>query len=163
MPITSEVLAAAPAGGLPRKVFLRLVDVIDRRGRDQNGQRSYVTSLSPGLRMLWATYLLDNEVLNGGLEQYFFNSSRWYTAEALQGLTLLRADDHKALLTEAIDAALIAVGGDLAFDHPCWHERYGQAHLPALQQLTRRYWDLPLLEPLQAAYIQAHPGQFATE
>jgi hypothetical protein len=29
--------------------------------------------------------------------------------------------------------------------------------------LTRRYWQLPLLEPLQAAYIQVHPSQFLTE
>jgi hypothetical protein len=55
--------------------------------------------------MLWGTYLLDNEVANGGLEQYFFNSSRYYTAEALDGLVLLAADEHEILLREAIGAA----------------------------------------------------------
>ncbi len=162
-PITREVLALGPPDALPRWVFLRLAELVYRRGRDREGERTYAASLSPGLRMLWGTSLLENEVFNGGFDRYFFNSSRCYTAEALDGLALLAAGQHELLLREAIDAVRSAVGGDLAFDDPCWRERFAAAEAPTLEPLTRRYWELPLLEALQAAYIQEHPLQFLTD
>ncbi len=113
--------------------------------------------------MLWGTYLLDNEVYNGGLDQYFFNSSRYYTAEALDGLAQLAAGEHELLLREAIDAVRSAVGGNLAFEDARWRERFAAVHVPSLEPLTLRYWALPLLEPMQAACIQENPLQFVTE
>jgi hypothetical protein len=64
------------------------------------------------------TYLLDNEVANRGLHQYFFNSSRDDTAEALEGLALLAASEHAIVQREAIDAVLIQVRDGLGFDDP---------------------------------------------
>lgn len=161
--ITRRVLAAGRAGDLPRLVFLRLVALVYGRGRDRADERAYVAALDPGPRMLWGTYLPDNEVFNGGFEQYFFNGSRSYAAEALDGLALLAAGQQELLLREAIDAVRAAVGGDLAVDDPRWRERFAAVQVPALEPLTRRYWSLPLLESMQAAYIQEHPLQFLTE
>ena len=163
-PITPELLASAAADRLPRMIFLRLVELIHNRGRDKPGQRAYVAALTPGLRMLWSTYELDNEVFNGGFHQYFFNDSRYYVTMALDGLAILGADEHRALLNRAIDEVQAAAGRGLGFDHPQWREHFGRAEVPpALEWLNRRYCDLPLLEPRQAAYIRAHPEQFVTD
>jgi hypothetical protein len=162
-PITPELLASAPAGTLPRTIFLRLVELIHNRGRDKSGQRAYLAALTPGLRMLWSTYELDNEVFNGGFHQYFFNDSRYDVTMALEGLAMLRADQHRALLNRAIDEVQPATGRGLGFYHPQWREHFGRAEAPpALEWLNRRYCDLPPLEPRQAAYIRAHPEQFVT-
>ncbi len=163
-PITPELLVSAAADTLPRTVFLRLAELVGNRGRDKPGQRAYVAALTPGLRMLWGTYELDNEVFNGGFHQYFFNDSRYYVPMALGGLTLLGADEHRALLSRAIDVVQAATGQGLGFDHPQWRGHFGRAEVPpALDWLDRRYCDLPLLEPLQAAYVRAHPEQFVTD
>jgi Domain of unknown function (DUF4375) len=163
-PITPELLASVAADMLPRTIFLRMVELIYNRGRDKRGQRAYVAALTPGLRMLWSTYELDSEVFNGGFHQYFFNDSRYYVTMALDGLAMLGADEHRALLNRAIDEVRAATGRGLGFDHPQWREHFGRAEVPpALEWLNSRYCDLPLLEPRQAAYIRAHLEQFVTD
>jgi hypothetical protein len=159
-----ELLASAAADTLPCTIFLRLVELIYHRGRDKRGQRAYVAALTPGLRMLWSTYGLYSEVFNGGFHQYFFNDSRYYVTMALDGLAMVGADEHRTLLNRAIDEVQAATGRGLGFDHPQWREHFGRAEVPsALEWLNRRYCDLPLLEPRQAAYIRAHLEQFVTD
>jgi hypothetical protein len=163
-PITPELLTSAAADTPPCTIFLRLVELIYNRGRDKPGQRAYAAALTPGLRMLWSTYGLDSEVFNGGFHQYFFNDSRYYVTMALEGLAMLGADEHRAPLNRAIGEVQAIAGHRLEFDHPQWREHFGRAEVPpALKQLNRRYYDLPLLEPRQAAYIRAHQVQFVTD
>lgn len=93
---------------------------------------------------------------------------RAYVAALTPGLrmlwSVLGADEHRALLNRAIEEVRAATGRGLGFDHAQWREHFSRAEVPpVLEWLDGRYWDLPLLEPRQAAYIQAHPEQFVTD
>ena len=162
--ITAASLHEVTADELPRVVFLRLIEVILKRDRDRAAQFAYVQSLSPGLQMLWGTTLLEEEVANGGFDQYFFNLSRCYADEAAAGLRLLDAPLHLELLTEAVAAVRAVVPPGLSFRDPGWRQAYVSAgDVTALKTLTYRYGEAPPLDPAQAAYIQRHPDQFLTD
>jgi hypothetical protein len=52
--------------------------------------------------MVYATWWVDAEVNNGGLNQYFYNPSGKFRVEALAGYKLIAATEHEKLMAEAI-------------------------------------------------------------
>jgi hypothetical protein len=61
-----------------------------------------VKSWTKGLQMLWATQLVDDEVNNGGFNQYFFNSSGQFAMEAIEGLELIGAHERAHIVRKAV-------------------------------------------------------------
>jgi hypothetical protein len=97
--LTLEILKALP----DEKLEGAVVDHI-RSKLDHNYEREYeiVTSLSKGFQIVHATWMVEGEVNNGGFNQYFWNSSGKFQAEALEGYKLLGATEHEKLMAEAI-------------------------------------------------------------
>jgi hypothetical protein len=60
--------------------------------------------LTPGQQILMPSNSLHGDVMNGGFQQYFYNSGSMFCHEALHGLRAMGADDHARLLERAIDA-----------------------------------------------------------
>ena len=65
-------------------------------------RKSGFTSLTLEQRHWIAVSMFDGEVNNGGLSQYFFNSSGDYWREALGGLEAMGAGERAAILKEAV-------------------------------------------------------------
>ena len=65
-------------------------------------QKSGFASLTPEQRHWIAVSMFDGEVNNGGLSQYFFNSSGDYWREALSGLEAMGAGERATILKEAV-------------------------------------------------------------
>jgi hypothetical protein len=61
-----------------------------------------VRRMSPGLRMLWSTDILDGEIHNGGFNQLFWNHNDLYAADAIEGFRLIGADEHARLVVDAL-------------------------------------------------------------
>jgi Domain of unknown function (DUF4375) len=115
------------------------------------------------MRMVWGVFMVDFEVGNGGFNQFFWNSSREYVEEARQGLRLIGAYEQAQLLDEAVarfeeHAAVLASfyerGTIEAFSESYDDDVFGD--------LDRRYSELDS-QPLQVAYIRAHPEQFTSD
>jgi hypothetical protein len=70
---------------------------------DQQEQYRRVDALSPGLKMLWGTWLVDGEVNNGGFNQFFWNSSGQFAMEAIEGFRVIGADEHAGLVEDAVE------------------------------------------------------------
>jgi hypothetical protein len=97
--LTPELLASLSADEVADAVVQHVhLRVAGAWGREAD----IIRSLPPGVRALYATWLVDAEVNNGGFNQYFFNSSGQYAGEALAGYELLGATDYAAVMQSAI-------------------------------------------------------------
>src|SRR5260221_13884751 len=63
---------------------------------------STLENLTMGQRALWAVEQLQMEIMNGGLEQYFFNSAGGTALEAAEGLSLFGLKKFEKLLAKAL-------------------------------------------------------------
>jgi hypothetical protein len=68
----------------------------------EDDESSVLQNLAPGVRAIYATYLVDAEVNNGGFNQYFYNSHGALAGTALAGYELLGAEDYAAVMRAAI-------------------------------------------------------------
>lgn len=98
--ITKNVLDSIPDNKLEQAI----IDfIIDEKIKDNyESEYKIVRSLSKGLQYVYATWLLEGEVNNGGFNQYFYNSAGDFKKEALEGLEHIGATENAKLLSEAI-------------------------------------------------------------
>lgn len=94
-----EVLGALPDDELPPAVYEH---VLHHCLPDLARELEIVTGLPKAVQAIFTTTVLDNEVTNGGFNQFFWNSSGQYALLALEGLELLGATAHAAVVTKAI-------------------------------------------------------------
>jgi hypothetical protein len=122
-----------------------------------------VDALPPPLRWIWATFLLDADVRNGGFHQYFYNSSRLWVDDAIQGFREMGLPTHASLVDRA---AMLAIdpreaevrrqartaGTAKAFSESYEHTELGP--------LDREYYALPGWTPAVDTYVREHAEAF---
>jgi len=59
-------------------------------------------ALPAGIRAVYATWMVDTEVNDGGFNQFFYNRGAALAGDALAGFELLGAEDYAAVMREAI-------------------------------------------------------------
>jgi hypothetical protein len=115
---------------------------------------------TPGQRALYVVTLCLREV-DGGLDQFFCNSSGMYASEVRKAFRLLGADEHASAFERALG---IFPGGEAPVDHG---ER--EAILEDIPQPRRKAMFEPLEEDLFGEhriwayfqkYVDAHPEEF---
>ena len=163
-PLTAEILQATPDADLEQTVLDYIFHQIDRSGEDA---AVVVPALPEGLQMVYATWLVESEVSNGGFPQYFWNSSGEFAVEALYGYRMLGAQRHAATLETALATYIRERpqlerfrGGGTAEDFAAW------AAYSALGTLDWQFWSLATAEDphaLRISYIRAHPDEFVAE
>src|SRR5208282_1452441 len=67
-----------------------------------DNELKHIALATPGQRALYVVTLFLREVDNGGLDQFFFNSSGMYAAEICKALRLLGADEQAAAFEQAL-------------------------------------------------------------
>jgi hypothetical protein len=172
-----QVLAAASAAGAAERALThdfimngpdeQVQEAIVERvlaaiGDNWNDEARIVRALPRGLKMVYTTRMLQAEVMNGGFNQYFWNSSGKLADEALAGYRLIGAKLHAKLLEEAIEQRraeepemkrLRETGTQQAFSESYKHSK--------LQGLDRRFRGLSeSVSRLRMDYIRAHPQEF---
>ena len=96
--------------------------------------------LSPQEQTYFSVCLLDGEVYNGGMHQFFYNSSGDYYAESLRGLEELGALRCRALLLAACNAFFPA--GEPPRDTAARREILPEPS-DDLDELEREFWSDP--------------------
>jgi hypothetical protein len=97
--LNEEILAGIPDIDLEQAI---LDYVWLRIGDDWDHEPEILAGLAPGIRAVYASHRLDAEVGNGGLSQFFSNSSGRLAYQALAGLRLIGADEHARILEKAV-------------------------------------------------------------
>jgi hypothetical protein len=101
MSLRRDELEDAPDDEIEWLVIDRLIRAVGLYGDDET-QYEFVKRLSPGLQMMWGTFVVDGEVNNGGFNQFFWNSSGQFAMQAIAGFRLIGAEEHAALVEEAV-------------------------------------------------------------
>jgi len=137
--------------------------VLARIGTRYDREADIVRSLPRGARMVYATWLLEAEVGDGGFVQYFWNTAGRLAEEALAGYRLIGAREHARVLQQVLAAYR---------KEASWWERFRARGTP---EALRELYDQTSLGEfdeafrglsedavgLRARYIRAHPGEFA--
>jgi len=130
-----------------------------RGNRDE--EYAIVKSWTKGLQMLWATQLVDDEVNNGGFNQYFFNASGQYAIEAIEGFDLIGAHQRAQVVRKAVDQWLRDAPKLRMFYEPrtleAFMESYKHTDLGAIDD---EWFKAPEFFTARTQYIRAHPGEF---
>jgi hypothetical protein len=85
-------------------------NIFNKLNSNDSSEKQYklIKSLSNGRQSIFATWVLEGEINNGGFNQYFYNfsSSGQYAEEARDGFMLINANKHADLTQKAIDVML---------------------------------------------------------
>ena len=96
--ITTEVIKSLTDEQLDELVYSKATDLyLGTFGKSFKGTGNHQL-----LKQIFATTVLDNEVRNGGFDQFFYNSGELGDF-AFEGLKILGADQHADLCKQAID------------------------------------------------------------
>jgi hypothetical protein len=98
--LTPEILASIPDDKLEQAIIDYVFEKVARR-YDQEAQ--IVRRMSVGIRAIHATWVVEAEVNNGGFNQFFWNSSGQYAADAVAAFNLLEMPTLAQLMQRAID------------------------------------------------------------
>jgi hypothetical protein len=99
-----KVISREVLGGISdTELVAAVMEYVDFRiGDDYEHEYKIVTGLSKGFQAIYCTSCVEGEVYNGGFNQYFWNPSGQFRREALEGYTLLGANEHAAIVQEAL-------------------------------------------------------------
>ncbi len=144
----SGLLALYQIEGFEQRVF---------EARKEKG----VTSLTPTQRLWYAVFNFDAEICNGGLSQYFLNSSGENWKEALAGLEAMKTAERAEILREAVTK--FGTGGP-ALDTKKRREQLaalGRKDDKLFEDLNERYFACsPVLEAFTTRYVIDHAQDF---
>ena len=137
--------------------------VIGRAEAQRADVAEVLASLEAAFSHVYATWITEAEVFNGGFNQYFFNSSGALAEQAAAGYAAIGAPEREAVVREAM-ARLAERAADLA---PTWSERTLEAfsasyELDVFGDLDQAFYALDGVEDasrLRIAYIRAHPDE----
>jgi hypothetical protein len=156
--LTPDLLRQLPDHDLP---FVVMEYVLNQIGNDVERSSEILAQQKPHLRALHGALLLDNEVQNGGFNQFFWNHSNQQVIHALDGLEFLGAADHAALLREAMNAAVNQRDQLLPYRLEGTARAFSGSYREGIfDELDKRYYALPQLGDLIAHMIREHPERF---
>lgn len=146
-PLTLARIRATP----DEKLVQVLLDHCVAELGDFKDEVKTVKSWPKGLRAFYAVTTLENELNNGGFDQYFLNAAGKFSGEALAGLKLIGAKKHQELLEKAIEI----------------HDKRAKIADPSKEEqedpygsLDKAFYTLEGLEKPLITYIRKHPGDF---
>jgi len=161
-PLTEQLLSQTPDDRLEALVM----DHLNARTEADSYERSHeiVSAMSKGFQMMYATWLLEAEVNNGGFHQFFWNHSGLFAKEALEGLKLVGADEHAKLVGKSI---AVYESEKPKMDNARRHdtlEAFGEsARESKFDELDSAFYALKEdLSALRIRYIRAHPRDFVS-
>ncbi len=132
----------------PSDLFVAMGEAMEKKFEQEN-------ELTGPQIAVYTLYLFDLEVQNGGLSQFFQNSSGEFAPFVPSALLTVEADEYEALLAHFLDETDI----DLDTLEGCDDEQFGQAYEEFDDQYYALYEKQPLDE-LVAKYIREHADMF---
>ena len=135
--------------------------LISRAVGTDKEQYAITKSWNQGLQMLLATQLLDDEVNNGGFNQYFFNSSGQWAMEAIEGFRLIGAEERAELVKAAVDQFFADAPKLKQYYKDHTLESFSESYKHTdLGRLDKRWYAAPDFHLARTKYIRSHPDEF---
>ena len=141
---------------LVEAVFARTGSKVDRFDSITDG----INSLTHAERIFYVASYYEMEVNNGGLCQFFVNTSRCLAPMLADCLDEISASDHKALFERFVQYNEIDVNDlssfliDDANDYPAQTERY------PFDAFDSAFYELKPIQELLPSYVRSHISEF---
>jgi hypothetical protein len=118
--------------------------------------------LNAGQRALFALQWADYEILDGGFDQFWFNSAGWFGGELAAAAHRVGAPEYERVFR---DAAALFRGGRVPRDRGLRQRMSDAFPDNAVASLDDRYFDFQYhrrttLGLILGRYVRAHPGEF---
>ncbi|TMF80766.1 MAG: DUF4375 domain-containing protein [Chloroflexi bacterium] len=124
-------------------------------------QYATTKSWTKGLQMLWATQLVDDEVNNGGFNQYFFNRSGQWAMEAIEGFRLIGVIERAEIVKAAVDQFFADAPTLRRYYQEHTLESFSESYKHTqLDRLDKRWYAAPNFHLARTEYIRRHPDEF---
>lgn len=144
--MTTEELSDLSDEELLRAVVVRAEQKVDATGG--------ISALNEKQRIVWAVNSLDLEVNNGGICQFFVNSSREAAPWVSNSLEIIGAAEHKKLFDDFIARYRIDVNDLSSFDVETTEEFSAQYERYPFDEYDNAFCELKPLELFLTAYIR---------
>lgn len=154
--LTTEELAALPDDELFSAAFDRVEALVDY-DREMSAN---LPLLNEPQKVVFAVNLLEMEVNNGGLCQFFVNDSRTVAPYISEYLSVIGAAEHKALFDGFIGKYNIDVHDLASFDLRRVRDFEKQAKRYPFDEYDDKFYTLPSLQEPLTAYIREHLSDF---
>lgn len=127
----------------------------------ENAEDSEVDAFFGARRTVFVLNLFDSEIQNGGLCQFFVNSSREVAPFVSESLAAVGAEEHRVLFEEFVQNNAIDLS-DLSSFMIFWSKRsyIKQTKRYDFDAFDNQYYELPALQELVTAYIRANIAEF---
>jgi hypothetical protein len=124
-----------------------------------------VSEWTPGMQMLYTTWILEGEVNNGGFNQYFWNTEGKTADMALAGYRLVGAEAYADIVRRAIATQKEEAEMMQEFKDEDTLEAFSESYEHTkLSSLDDEFFDLEEdVSALRVKYIRQHLEEFATE
>lgn len=119
-----------------------------------------VDSLNASQKIFYSVNLLETEVNNGGLCQFFVNSSRAVAPFVSEYMGIIGADEHKKLYDTFIAKAGIDLNSLSFFDMDDVSEFEEKAEAYPFEEYDNAFYELEPLETYLTRYVRAHIEDF---
>ncbi len=128
-------------------------------GNAYDREREIVLSLPRALRAVHTTFEVECEVMNGGFNQYFWNSSGKLAAEALEDYRLIGATKHAAIMAKAIEIHTREEAKMAKFQKEGTVEAFSESYQETeLNKLDMEFYELKEdVRALRVKYVREHP------
>lgn len=141
-----------------------VIDVIWDHGDFYSSEAAFLRSVAPatkGQLGIYAATWYISEVNNGGHYQYFFNGSGMAWQQALDGFAMLGAEEHRAVLQQAVS---LFPNGRPSVDRQHRCEQLEALDSSSFDGLDEQLYDLAEdFDDLAIKYIKTHPDEFFTD
>lgn len=117
-------------------------------------------ALPPAARAFYVTSYYEAEVNNGGLCQFFVNSSRHVAPILADCLEAISADDHRALFVRFAEENKINLNDLSSFDIESEYDFAEQMERYPFDEFDDAFYALDSIQDLLPDYIRAHISEF---
>ena len=119
-----------------------------------------VNSLNPYQKVFYSVNWLDTEVNNGGLCQFFVNSSRMVAPLVSEYMAIIGADEHKKLYDEFVEENEIDLHDLASFDSDTWEEFGEQYDRYPFDDYDDAFYEMEPLETYLTKYARENLTNF---
>jgi len=151
-----EELNALPDDQLFEAVMIRTEHKVDSNGGWKNG----IDTLNPCQKVFYSLNWLNVEVDNGGLCQFFANSSRMVAPLVSEYMAIIGADDHKKLYDEFAEVNKIDLDDLSAFNFNNAQEFTKLYDLYPFDDYDNAFYELTSLEIYLTKYARENLMSF---
>ena len=157
--LTTDTLKGIADADLEQVLIDFVYCKVEKSGKPE---REVFNGLSPGLRAVFSTWTLEAEVNNGGFNQFFWNSSGEYAADAVAGFDLIGAPAYARLMRRAITIRDADRAKTEAFKQRGTLEAFSESYKGnRLSELDHEFYKLgDSLSAARIKFVRSRPAMF---